>query len=712
TIRDGTKELRTLSRVNGAESVVVTVRKQSGANTVRVAEVVRDEIGALQREEPRLNIRVARDESTFIRESTDDVYRTLILGGLLTSVVVYLFFRDLRNTLVTVAGLPVIIVGTFGVMYVMGFTLNMITLMAISLSIGILIDDAIVVRENIFRHMETGESPEEAAYRGTAEIGMAVLATTLSIVAVFVPVAFTFGIVGKMFREFGLTITLAVLLSLFEAFTLAPMLSARFFKPGARKDERPKGRLAAFMGRWGGLYDGLYRGYRPVLAWSLRHRLLVVAVGVVSFGASLALVPFIGTAFVGNMDQGQFEMALELPAGTALAQTDQAARQAEETLFQQPEVANVFTTVGSSQGSGQTASIFVELKQSGQTKGVQERLRGLLNGLGKISFQSQSFSVSGSSAMAGAVLGKPVQVNIRGNNIEELDALSREAMDLLIDVPGLVDLDRSLRAGQPEVQFAINRVRASDLGLSTAEIAGPLRTLVNGETASRLRQGDKETDIVVRLRPEDRARLEDILSLTVPSPKGAQVPLRTLVTASQTTGPSQIEREDRQREVIIGANYYGRAQGDVVNDVTARLQNLQLPPGTSLRFAGETELMQQSFTALGLALGLSVVFIYMVLASQFGSFVYPLSIMVALPLALVGAFASLLITGKNLELTSMMGIIFLMGLVAKNSILLVDFTNTLRRGGMGRTEAILTAGPVRLRPIMMTTMAMIAGMVP
>ncbi|MDO8690065.1 MAG: efflux RND transporter permease subunit, partial [Dehalococcoidia bacterium] len=272
TIRDGTKELRTLSRVNGAESVVVTVQKQSGANTVRVAEVVRDEIAALQREDPRLDIRVARDESTFIRESTDDVYRTLILGVLLTFVVVYLFFRDLRNTLVTVAGLPVIIVGTFGVMYAMGFTLNIITLMAISLCVGVLIDDAIVVRENIFRHMETGESPKEAAYRGTAEIGMAVLATTLSIVAVFVPVAFTFGIVGKMFREFGLTIALAVLLSLFEAFTLAPMLSARFFKPGARNDERPKGRLAAFMGRWGGLYDGLYRGYRPVLAWSLRHR--------------------------------------------------------------------------------------------------------------------------------------------------------------------------------------------------------------------------------------------------------------------------------------------------------------------------------------------------------------------------------------------------------------------------------------------------------
>jgi HAE1 family hydrophobic/amphiphilic exporter-1 len=711
TVRDGFKEVRTISRLNGVESVVLSVRKQSGTNTVRVAEGVRQQIAALLRENPGLNITIARDESVFIRETTDDVFRTLILGGILTSLVVFLFFRDLRNTLVTVVGLPVIIVGSFGAMYALGFTLNMITLLALSLSIGILIDDAIVVRENIFRHMELGEDPKEAAYRGTTEIALAVLATTLSIVAVFIPVAFTFGIVGKMFREFGLTVALAVLISLFEAFTLAPMLSAYFFKPMTQK-KRSRTRLAPFLDLWGRLYDRLYRGYRPVLAWSLRHRILVTAIGTIAFLGSLGILPLLGTSFIGEMDRGRFELALELPPGTALEQTDRVARRAEEILFQQPEVENTFTTVGSNQGSVNNISIFVELKERGHTRELEERLRGLLDGLGKLSFQSQSFSISGSSMMAQAVLGKPIQVNIRGGTMEDLDALSRQAMNLLRDVPGLVDLDRSIRSGQPEVRFTIDRIKAADLGLSTAQIATTLRTLIQGKTASYLRQGSQETDIVVRLREADRGRLGDILSLTIPSPKGGQVPLRTVVRASRATGPSQIEREDRQRQVIIGANYYGRSQGDVVEDVTARLRSLKLPPSTTLRFAGETELMQQTFTALGLALALAVVFIYMVLASQFGSFLHPLSIMVALPLALVGAFAALLITGKNLDLASMMGMVLLMGLVAKNSILLVDFTNTLRRRGLERAEAILTAGPIRLRPIMMTTMAMIAGMLP
>ncbi|MDP2726413.1 MAG: efflux RND transporter permease subunit, partial [Dehalococcoidia bacterium] len=531
-------------------------------------------------------------------------------------------------------------------------------------------------------------------------------------VAVFLPVAFTGGITGQFMRDFGLTVAVAVLISLVEALTLAPMLSAYFFKPVVRQDKAEKRHRLPLMSAWGRLYEGINQGYRPVLAWSLRHRALVIIIGVVSFASSLAILPRLGTAFVGEMDQGRFEMGLQLPPGTTLAETDRVARQTEEILFQQPEVSNVFTTVGSSQGSAEKASFFVELKGRGHIQVVQQRLRGLLKGLGKASFQSSSSSMTGGSAIADSVQGKPIQINIRGKTTEELDTLSQEAIALIQDVPGLVDLDRSIQSGQPEVRFAINRTKAADLAISTAQIAAPLRTLVNGETASHLRQGTKETDIVVRLRPEDRARLADILALTIPSPKGSQVPLRTLVTTSQTAGPSQIEREERQYQVIIGANYYGRSQGEVVNDITSRLKSLQMPQGSSLRFAGEAELMQQSFTALGVALGLSVIFIYMVLASQFGSFVYPLSIMVAMPLALVGAFAGLLVTGKNLDLTSMLGIILLMGLVAKNSILLVDFTNTLRRRGIERNEAILTAGPIRLRPIMMTTVAMIAGMMP
>lgn len=712
TIKEGFKEVRSLTRLDGRESVVLSLRKQSGSNTIEVAERARREMKRLLQDYPDLEIAVGFDQSTYIRQVTDATMENLILGGILATLVVFFFFRDVRNTLVTVIGLPMIVIGTFGVLYFMKFSLNMITLMALSLSIGMLIDDAIVVRENIFRHMERGSHPREAASQGTAQIALAVMATTFTIVAVFFPIAFATGLVGIFLRDFGWTVSVAVLISLFEAFTLAPMLSAYFFRPMQEEPER-RG-VRGFLEGWGDLYRYLDRGYRRLLGWALGHRWQVVSVGLLAFLASLVVLPFMTRAFVTPFDRGEFEISLELPPGAALSETDRMARRAEEILFQQPEVAHVFTTVGVEEGGGERASLYVQLKRKGETPAFQQRMRGLMEGLGKLAFTSEETAnmPGATTAVASAVLGRPVQINIRGSSFQELDRASQQTLDLLRDVPGIVDLDRSVKPGKPELRLEVDRARASDLGISTALVGTSLRTLVNGEVASKLRRGGEELDILVRLRPEDRSRAEDILSLTLPSPKGGFVPLGSITKLRSATSPSQIERENMERQVVVGANYYGRPLEQVQREAATRLRELRLPPGYSFRFAGQAELQEESFSSLTFSLGLSVIFIYMVLASQFGSFVHPFTIMLALPLAVVGGLSALLLTGKNLDVVSMIGVILLMGLVTKNAILLVDFTNRLRREGLERNEAILTAGPIRLRPILMTTLAMIFGMLP
>lgn len=707
TISKGYKDQRTMSRVDGSDSVVASVQKQSGTNTVQVADAVKRELQAIESERPDLALAVAADQSVFTREATNDLLISLVVGGLLAAAIVFLFFRDLRNTLVTVAGLPVILLGTFGAMYVLGFSINMITLMALALSIGMLIDDAIVVRENIFRHMEGGEDPRAAASRGTAEIALAVVATTFSVVAVFGPIAFTTGIAGKLFREFGLTVVLAVLISLFEAFTLAPMLSAYFFK---RVDPEKRGSRS----RRGSVYSWIEAAYRAILGWSLGHRIVVAVVAVVVFVSGLAVLPLLGRSFMPSSDRGEATVNLELPAGIALARTDRATRQVEELLLKEPEVAQVFTQVGAGEGAAEKASIRVKLKERGHTEAFLGRVRPQIAAVPNVSFSIEQQTVEGigSSAAAGAVRGRPIQINFQGEDFDDLELASRQMMEALQAIPGAVDVSRSLKPGRPEVRVRLDRARAADLGVSTAQAASTIRTLVNGEKASRFRSPEGDVDIVVRLQEAHRQKVEDVLQLPVLSASGGQVSLNAVASVQRELAPTQIERQDRQRQIVVGAGYQGRDLGAVTSDARAALAQLQLPPGVSASFAGQSRYMQDMMVALTMALGLAVLFLYMVLASQFGSFVQPLIIMLALPLSFVGAFGALLATGRSLDMLAMIGLVLLMGLVTKNSILLIDFINRLRRQGLPRGEAILRAGPVRLRPILMTTLAMIFGMVP
>ena len=699
----GFKETRAYERLDGRDCVVLRVQKQSGSNTVRVAQDVKAEMDLIRAEYPNLDVGIGTDQSIFTKESTDDVFQSLIAGGVLAVVIVFLFFRDLRNTLVTVAGLPIIVLGSFAAMHVAGFSINMITLLGLSLCIGMLIDDAIVVRENIFRHMEEGEEPREAASRGTAEIALAVLATTMTIVAVFGPIGFTPGIAGRFLREFGLTVAMAVLISLFEAFTLAPMLSAHFFKRRARPGE-------------GATRPGLLaRLYRPSLSWALRHRAIVVAIAIASLAFSGYLVPILGQSFIPDMDQAQLTVNLEMAPGTTLDEMDQVTRKVEQMLAEQPGTQHIFTEVGSPDGSAEKASIQVKLTRRGLLKSYQEVLRPKLESLAGVRYDIdvQANSLTGmASSTASTIRGRPINIAVRGSDLNDLERASHMIAEAMRSVPGAVDIDRSQRPGRPELQVIVDRARAADLGISTAQVGATVRSLINGETASKYRQADDELDILVRLQEEDRQSSQAILDLPLASPRGALVPLSSVAALQIGTGAAKVERADRQREIVVGAGYLGRELGEVAKDAEAAISGLPLPAGVQVKFTGSVRYMQEAFDNLLFALVLAIIFVFMVLASQFESLVHPFTIMLALPLSFVGAFVTLLLTGKSLDMMALIGIILLMGLVTKNSILLVDFANRLRAEGLTPVEAMERAGPIRLRPILMTTLAMIVGMLP
>ncbi len=707
-VQDGWKEQDTYSRLNGQEAVVIVVRKQSGTNTVQVARRVKEALKHLEAERPDLKMTIVRDQSLFVEESFNAAMHELLIGAAMASLIVLLFFRNVRNTLVTVAGLPFILLGTFAVMKAQNMTLNIVSLLALALSVGLVIDDAIVVRENIFRHMEAGATPKEASRRGTAEVALPVLAMSLTIVSVFIPIAFVGGLVGRFMNSFGVVVSVAVLISLFEALTFAPMLSAYLFKQ--KKVEKP---LApedvheverGFMG-W------LNRVYGHLLDWTLRHKLITLAVSLALLTASVYGATFLKRAFVPPVDQGSLTIGLSLPPGTALAETDRAARVLEGRLLAYDAVRTVLSTVGG-QGTPEHATFFVQLKPGVKQADFIAQARRDLADIPGLTITPPTFT-SMAAGGSTSVLGRPIQITLQTvGSAEELNQFALAAAEQLKTVPGLVDVDVSYRPGKPEVQIIVDRRKAADLGINAATVGSTVRTLVEGSKVATFKGEGPNADIRVRLRPEDRVRLEQVLDLQVPTARGF-IPLRQVASLQPTSGPTQINRVNRQYSVVIGASAFGRIQDDVVADVDRLLQSMTLPAGATYSFTGEQKLQNEAFDALTNAMLLAVAFIYMVLASQFGSFIQPLVIMLALPLAIVGGLLALLIFNFPLDMTAMIGLILLMGLVTKNSILLVDLTNRFRREkGMARDAALRLAGPIRLRPILMTTMALILGMLP
>jgi HAE1 family hydrophobic/amphiphilic exporter-1 len=722
TVVDGEQERESAALVDDRETLALDVLKAQGQNTIEVAQAVQRAAAAVQAELPAdVRIEVVKDASVPIRTAVTNVTRTMVEGALLTILIVFLFLGSWRSTVITGLTLPIATIGTFLVMYVSGFTLNMLTLMAMSLCIGLLIDDAIVVRENIVRHGAMGKSHREAALVGTQEIGLAVLATTLSIVAVFLPVGFMGGIIGRFFHQFGITVVAAVLISMFVSFTLDPMLSSVWPDPAVH-GARPRGPLGWVLARFERLTQWLGDVYHDLLEWSLRHRLATLAIAAATFGGGFLLVPLLGTEFVPQADFSETQVYFRTPEGTSLEATVAKARQVQAALREFPEVKYAYTTINTGAVQAKNAAtVYVKLvprqsrarNQAQLTQPLRERLARIAG-----------IEVTHVGVMNPVAQQKLLVVSLQGTDLKQLERQSAEAMQQLARIPGLVDLDSSLRPARPTLDLAIDRDLAGDLGLGVERIGAALRPLLAGEAASSWRDANDESyDVTVRLAPAERTSTADLerLSLTA-STTGADgaprlVPLRQVVELRPGTGASQINRRDLTREVELTANVHGRSAGEVSADIRGTLEAMDWQPGYRFVMGGSTRDMAESFAYAASALALAVIFIYMILTSQFRSFLQPLAIMSSLPLTLIGVFLALLAFRSTLNIFSIIGFIMLMGLVTKNAILLVDFAQQARQGfegapPMDRTQALVTAARVRLRPILMTTLAMVFGMVP
>jgi len=709
TVVDGFEDRTSTTRLNGEDAVSFSIRKQAGANTIDVQRKIDAALAKARPTFPQLQIGPVHLDAEPILENVRDVRGHIIFGGIMAVLVVFIFMRDWRSTAITALALPTSVIATFFFMYVIGFTINMMTLMALSLVIGILIDDAVVVRESIYRHMEHGEDPYTAARNGTAEIGLAVMATTFTILAVFLPVGFMTGIVGQFFKSFALTIAFAVSISLLVAFTLDPMLSSRFvrFIP---LDERTRTRTGRFLERVGAFYDRIDQRYHSLLGWAVEHPLKIVATATVVFLASMSTLTIIGTEFVPVEDRGEFVVNLEAPPGTAFEQTVAYVAGVETMVREEPEVRQIFSTVGF-EGSTLMASLRVKTTRRNERErmltAIKQDMRARLKGVPLL-----KLTVADPEFMQGSPTQAPLSVFLRGDDMIELQRINEEVLAKVKSVAGAVDVDSTLESGQPEMLAQINRELAADLGYDVGGVAMQLRGMVEGVVPTRLRENEKEYDIRVRLAPEFREDFDTISRTPLYSPSGAVVRVRDIVTLDPQVGPAAIEREQRRRQAKINIELSDRSLGEVTADVQRVMESMALPANFEWGFAGDVEMMQESAAAMGLALLLACVFIYIVLASQFESFLEPFLIMTSLPLALVGALLAILLTGRNLGMPAMIGVVMLMGLVTKNAILLVDLTNQFVRDGMGVKDAILKAGPIRLRPILMTTIAMILGMLP
>ncbi len=716
-VLDGVEEPKNLAFRDEAPTLAVEVQKQSGANTVALSDAVRRAMTRLEKELPAgVELSIIRDDSTFIRDSIHDINLTMALGALLTVLVVFVFLNSWRSTVITGLTLPIAVIASFTVMQLFGFTLNTLTLMGLSLAIGMLIDDAIVVRENIVRHMQRGKDHYQAALDGTDEIGLAVMATTFTIVAVFVPVAFMGGMVGQFFYEFGIVVAGAVLFSLFVSFTLDPMLSSRWYDPASEQD-RHEGHLGRLLARFNHWFDDLHLRYERTLGWALDRRGAVLGLAATSFLAGLLLIGlFVGGDFMPDFNRGEYQVVFKASPGATLRETGGRALEMVRRLRSVPEVEYTYTSIGEAGTSYRPVNegvIYVKLRSTkGQTfSQALRRARLALEGVPGVTFGLTE---------AGPFGQKPIQISLRGQDIGELDRLSRELQAGLRRIPGVTDVESSLEKSKPELAVRVNRERAGDLGLTAGPIATTLRAAVAGEVPSVIEdeQGDSH-DVRVRLRADQRRFAEDLLQLTVPSDRDdvnldkVLVPLREVVRAESGTGPSTVRRKDLQREVRISANPDGRPLQQLSQEIEAFARaELRLPAGYDFVMGGDTQELEDMFASMFRALFLAVIFIYLILASQFGSFTQPLAIMLSLPLSLVGVAVALLLTGDTLNIMSMIGLIMLMGLVTKNAILLVDFANQAQREGLSQREALIRAGSTRLRPIVMTTLAMIFGMLP
>ncbi len=717
-IRDGSKDQTTISRSAGKTMVGLLVQKQSDANEVEVCRAVRKSLKTLEEQNRTIHLKfdIISDGSLFIMDCSNAVIEDLGLAVLLVALVMLAFLHSLRNSLIVMVAIPTSLVATFIGMWAFGFTLNMMTLLAMSLVIGILVDDSIVVLENIHHHLEQGEERQIAALNGRNEIGFTALSITMVDVAVFLPLALVTGLIGGITRQFSLVVVISTLMSLLVSFTVTPMLASRFAKAERLSKSSPMGRF----GNWfEAKYSALVAEYGQLLRWSLENQGKTLLIAGLLFVAVLSLLPFgfIGGEFMPPLDRGELLIQIELPTRAKLEQTSQVTRQAEQVLAEFPEVAKMFTTVGTTSGiltssaPSNMAEIQVLLvsknKRSRSTVEVSQVMKAQLDRIPGIKTHASPITITGTAD------GAPIQLVISGTHWESAYRAALRIQTIIGRIPGIDDLQLSAKEGQPEIRIEADREKMAKLGLNISDIGAVLQMGFSGDDQSKFKDKDgNEYDIRVIYDSFDRSRTADVGGLTVFNNSGQPVQLSEFARILNATGPNKLERQDRNYAVTISAQAVGRASGDIGNDIAKALKTVKLPPGVSYQFSGDLEQQDDAFGSLALALLAGIIFVYLIMTALYNSFIYPFAVLFSVPLAIIGALLALGLSGNSLSIFSMMGIIMQVGLVSKNAILLVDYANRARENGAGMKEALLEAGQERIRPILMTTLTMILGMLP
>ena len=717
-VQDGRKDYEQINRVNGITSIGIQVVKQSDANAVSVSKLVRAELEKIQEEYKKQGIvfTIAEDSSTFTLEAANAVKQDLALAVLMVAIVMLLFLHSIRNSLIVLVAIPASLITTFGFMYAMDFSLNMMTLLGMSLVIGILVDDSIVVLENIYHHLEKGEEQRAAALNGRNEIGFAALSITMVDVVVFLPLSIVSGIVGQIIRQYALVVVGSTLTSLFVSFTITPTLASRFSKLERLTDRTLLGKFALAFERF---YHRFSAFYQKLLKWALVNKAKVGVATTAMFLVSLLFpaLGLIGNEFMPQSDRGEFSVSVELEPGTSIEENNQAILRIERTFAQIPEIEKVFTAVGAqamgslSLSSNNLTQINVTLvpknKRKKSTFDVGEEIKSKLKEIPGMKVYVNPIGLFGSADQAS------IQIAINGTDFNEITKAAVQVEDVLKSVPGTTDVRLSSETGKPEMRIAIDRAKMAQLGLSVADVGTTLRIALTGDDQSKYRDGNTEYVIRIRFDEFNRTRTDDIGSIVFVNNRGQQVELQQFATISLSSGPTKLERRDRIGIIYVNGPTLGRPTGTIMGDFKNRVAGVQLPPGITLSYLGMEKMRAEGFTDLFLAMLTGILFIYLIMVALYDSYVYPFVVLFSIPLAMVGSMVALAATGKALSIFSMLGIIMLMGLVAKNAILLVDRTNQTRlEHGLSVYDALLEAAQSRLRPILMTTLTMIFGMLP
>ena len=716
-VEDGEKELTTISRINGTTSVGVLVQKQSDANSVDVSKVVRAELPNIEHDykDISLKVDVAEDGSTFTKDAADAVKHDLMLAVILVAIVMLAFLHSIRNSVIVMIAIPASMISTFIAMYAFGLTLNLMTLLGLSLVVGILVDDSIVVLENIYRHLEMGQDKGTASVEGRNEIGFAALSITLVDVVVFLPLSLVSGLVGNIMREFALTVVFSTLMSLFVSFTVTPMLASRFAK---LEHITRNSLLGAFAVWFEDQYKKLTSLYVRTLRWSLAHRGRVALLALGMFIASFALVPlgFIGFEFIAVADRGEFTVTIETPPGSTTENTNYVTQRVEKIVAGIPEVRKMFVNVGTSsegligQTSNNSAELNVTLSQKDErarsTDDIAAEIKTKASAMPGVKVRVNPIGIFGTANQT------PIQLLVSGTDYDEVRQAAEKVADVVRKIPGTADVRLSAEDGKPETRIELDRQKMAALGVNLSDVGATLRVAFSGDEGSKYREGTTDYDMRVVLDKFDRSKTSDVGDLTVMSRKGQLVQLKQFSDIYQTTGPTKLQRRDRNFAVTVFSQAVGRPSGSIGQDIQKAVVGV-LPAGIGISYLGDLKNQSDGFSSLGFALLAAILFMYMIMVALYDSYVYPFVVMFSVPVAMVGALLALALTMKALSIFSILGIIMLVGLVGKNAILLVDRTNQMKaEGGLSTHDALVEAGETRLRPILMTTVAMVFGMLP